>query len=232
MVCPWCGFEMEDECTVCPTCGGDVRIESTSGGIRYCADGKYRWTYDMNLWKDFSSVWEMVRLFFIMALITWLLLFLTGIGNHGVAGALRQSAVEAGVLFGIFTALTLIAYPCYSLLMGGRYSILFEMDDKELCHTRMEKQVVHEELVDWLDTINEYLKSDVIGTALDVRTAASTAMISEFEYVKRIKIDTKESRMTLSGIVTRNKVYTAPEDMQFVCRWIREHCPNARVTGS
>ncbi|MCG5526523.1 hypothetical protein LRB11_16595, partial [Ectothiorhodospira haloalkaliphila] len=41
------------------------------------------------------------------------------------------------IVAGIMLCLMIIAYPIYVLMSGGRYSILFEMDDKGIDHIEM-----------------------------------------------------------------------------------------------
>ncbi len=230
MKCPYCGFELPEGSDRCESCGGLAKGERISDNIRFCEDGKYRWVYEVNLWRNASAVLETLRFLFLISLGIWALFFLLRLGD-GVAAALKGSAEEAGVIFGIMAGLTLISYPVYALLMGGRYAVLFEMDEKQIEHVRMEKQVTREELVDWLWQINEVLESDALGTFLGVRTEESTSLISEYEYVKKLRLIPKRNLISVKGPMTANQVYAEAEDLDFVWNYLKEHCPGAKVTG-
>ena len=231
MNCPYCGFELPENSALCEHCGGLAQGVKISDNIRLCDDGKYRWVYEVNLWKNASALLETVRFLFLVSLGSGVLLFLFRLGDGDLAYALKGAAEDAGVLFAIMTGLLLLSYPVYAILMGGKYAVLFEMDEKQIEHIQMEKQVKREELVDWLWSINEVIESGALATGLSVRTAESTALISEYEYVKKLRLNPKRNLISVKGPMTANQVYAAPEDLEFVWNHLKEHCPGAKVTG-
>lgn len=46
-------------------------------------------------------------------------------------------------------ALLIIVYPIFVLAKGGRYSILFEMDDQRINHIEIPPTVKHYDLIRW-----------------------------------------------------------------------------------
>ena len=144
--------------------------------FRLCDDGVYRWVYEYDLWKNYTVILEIEKFLFLACLGIMVIQGLIEIPQKGLVRALISASQEAGILLAIMTVLLLLSYPIYCLLSNGKYCVLFEMDDKSVMHTRMEKKVKREDLVEWLWAANEILESRLLSTGLSIATASEASM--------------------------------------------------------
>ena len=193
--------------------------------FRLCDDGVYRWVYVYDLWKNYTVIIEIEKIFILVSLGIMLILGMLEIPEKGLLKRLLSSAQEAGVILAVFTVLLLISYPIYCFLSKGKYCVLFEMDDKSIMHTRMEKEVKNEELVEWLWAANEILDSRLLSTGLSIATASEASMETVFSDVRRVAVSEKGKTITLVCRITRNQVYVPAENFEFVRKYILERCP-------
>ena len=55
--------------------------------------------------------------------------------------------------------------------------------------------------------------------------AAHTSLSSDFSKVRSIKASPRHSTILVNEPMSKNQVYTAPEDFEFVLNFIKSHCP-------
>lgn len=92
MFCPNCGNEIPDGSTSCENCGVKLiqpeinelddsleGVQHPSPGIWLCNDGKYRWFYELNMWKNPAIFFSVLRVFGMTAVI--LLVFFSVISH-------------------------------------------------------------------------------------------------------------------------------------------------------
>ncbi|HBZ58208.1 MAG TPA: hypothetical protein DEO49_03540, partial [Sutterella sp.] len=112
-----------------------------SENIVLCEDGKYRWLYSMSLYRNptiFLLVW---KIFFfvtlgILAFVVILDVIDWGWNMENIAEILQGYAL---FLLGM-TLLVGAGYLIYAFMMGGRYLVLFEMDEKGVNHMQFPAQ--------------------------------------------------------------------------------------------
>ena len=193
--------------------------------FRLCDDGVYRWVYVYDLWKNYTVILEIEKFFALACLGIMIILGLLEIPEKGLIKRIISSAQEAGVILAVFTVLLLISYPIYCFLSKGKYCVLFEMDDKSIMHTRMEKEVKNEELVEWLWAANEIIDSRLLSTGLSIATASEASMETVFADVRKAVVSEKGRTITLICKITRNQVYVPDDKFEFVKNYILERCP-------
>ncbi len=204
-----------------------------SENITMCTDGKYRWVYELNLYKNPAIIKEVGRVIFISLVIVLALLFgfviIDGIGT--LAEKLQYVAELAGILFAIFMVITVLGYLLYSYMMGGTYCALFEMDENGICNKAQEKHIKKAELISAITVIAGIAsgRPGVVGTGL--LAATRTSMYTRFDSVKELEILPKQHLIRLSETLNRNQVYAEDDDFAFVADFIRTRCRNAKVKG-
>lgn len=197
-----------------------------SGNIVLCADGKYRWTYELSLWKDaslFLLVWKIIffvllgifALMLIMDIIEW------GWKTENVLGILRFFLY---FIIGM-TALLVLGYSLYALIMGGKYKALFEMDEQGINHVQLPEQAQKAKIISAL-TVLAGLFSRRVSTVGVGLTSARTEMYSEFSRVREVKAYPSSHLIKVNGRFMHNRVYAAPEDLDFVLDYITSRCPD------
>ena len=192
-------------------------------------DGKYRWTYEMSLFKNPTIFLATAKALLIALGITVLIIGLISLIADGFsADGFRFVGELALILFGIFAVLLVLGYLLYAAIMGGKYIVNFEMDEKKLVHAQSAKQAKKAE------GISE--AAVVMGALTHTRGAVSAGMLSsgrststvDFADVKKVVVSKKHSVIKLRTIGW-DHAYADGDDFDFVCEWIRSHIPETAV---
>ncbi len=202
-----------------------------SKNITMCTDGKYRWVYELNLYKNPAIIKEVGRGILISLVIVLALIFgfemIDGIGTF--AEKLQYVAELAGILFAIMLVITILGYLLYSYMMGGTYCALFEMDENGICNKAQEKHIKKAELISAITVIAGIAsgRPGVAGTGM--LASARTSMYTRFDSVKELEILPKQHLIRLNETLNRNQVYAEDEDFAFVADYLKAHCKYAKV---
>ena len=202
-----------------------------SENITMCTDGKYRWVYELNLYKNPAIIKEVGRVVFISLVIVLALILgfqmIDGIGTF--AEKLQFVAELAGILVAILLVITILGYLLYSYMMGGTYCALFEMDENGICNKAQEKHIKKAELISAITVIAGIAsgRPGVVGTGM--LASARTSMYTRFDSVKELEILPKQHLIRLNEKLSRNQVYAEDEDFAFVADYIRLRCRNAKI---
>lgn len=203
-----------------------------SKNITMCQDGKYRWVYELNLYKSKAIITEVWKVLGISGLVVALLM---GIFSLASGDSLEETIRFLGemlvIMSGIFFVLSIIGYLVYAFLFNGKYCVLFEMDEHGINHKQHEKQVKKSQLVGAIAAIAGAAtgRPGVAGTG--ILAASRTSMLTNFGDVKTLEILPKEHLIRLNETLSRNQVYAEEEDFAFVANYIKTHCKNAKVEG-
>ena len=201
--------------------------KKVSGNIVLCADGKYRWTYELSLYKDPSIFLLVWKIFFFATLGVFAFIIILDVIDWGWKTENILGILEIFLWFVLgMTALVGTGYLLYALIMGGRYRMLFEMDGKGVKHIQMPEQAKKAGVISGLTVLAGLLsrRAGTVGAGLN---AARTEMYSEFSRVRTVEACPSSHVIKVNGRFMRNRVYAAPEDLDFVLDYIRSHCPSA-----
>ncbi len=197
--------------------------------IQLCDDGVYRWRYDLNLFKT-------VRIFFLL----WKILFFIIIAIFSVAlicDAVRFDDFYPDRLmynlrfFGYFiigmTVISVLGYLIYAIIMGGKYCVIFEMDEKGINHKQIPAQAEKAKKIAGA-TMLAGAASGRLSTVGVGMSASRTEMYTEFSRVKKIKAYPSKNLIKVNEKLSHNQVYTKKEDFEFVKDFIVSHCENLK----
>lgn len=195
-------------------------------------DGTYLWAYELNLFKDLSVFWLIWRIFFFVILGIFLFMMILNIFED--SSYFMDGFLETLKVFGFFvlgmTAIVVISYLIYAAVMGGKYCVVFEMNEKGVLHKQMPKQAKKAETLAMITALIG-LASDNVTTAGTGMMSARTEMYSEFSRVRSIQANARRCRIKVNETPGHNQVYAAKEDFEFIRNYIVSHCPNAKVKG-
>ncbi|MDO4806837.1 MAG: hypothetical protein Q4A07_06280 [Coriobacteriales bacterium] len=136
----------------------------------------------------------------------------------------------AAILLGICAFVGLLAggiYLIYRAFLGGTYSANYLMDNTGLVFRPSRK-------------VDRVTKGVAVGSAIIAAmvgsygitaagiAAANTEAVTRFASVYRVKGIKKHCVIKVSEPFLYNQVYVAPQDYDFVYRFICDHCPKAR----
>lgn len=200
--------------------------EKVSQNIVLCADGKYRWTYEMSLYRNpaiFLLVW---KIFFFIFSAIFACILIADVINWGTKNIIGFLKFFFYFLFGM-TVVIGLGYLIYAVIMGGKYSMLFEMDEDGINHKQMPNQEKKAKAVSSLTVLAGLFSGKVttVGVGLN---AARSEMYSDFSKVQKVIADPDTNLIKVNELLSHNQIYTETEDFDFVLKYITSHCPNLK----
>lgn len=197
--------------------------EELTGDVVLYGDGKYRWIYEKSLYGDRTILLLVMRVILISWLVLFLfLLFLAVSESSDIAGTLTVSLIVLAVLMG----LCVVGYFLYAAIMGGKYCVVFAMDDAGVLHAQQSAQADKARLLGELTAIAGAATGNLTTTGVGL-TSTRTQKYTSFKDVRSINVDRGHDTIHLGG----NQVYVTEKDMDFVLDFIKERCPKAEVKG-
>jgi predicted DNA repair protein MutK len=200
-----------------------------SKNITMCPDGKYRWVYELDMYKSSAIIKEVWRVFLISGTIVIAFVFAMNIMDNGLMEALQFVAQTAAILFGIFLVLSIIGYLVFAFIIGGKYCVVFEMDEDGINHKQHQKHVKKAELIGAITALAGIAGGNLSTVGTGVLAAARTSMYTGFDDVKELEFLPKDHLIRVNETLSRNQVYAEEEDFAFVANYLKEHCRNAKV---
>jgi len=196
--------------------------ETSNDRVTLCDDGKYRWTYEMSLFKNptiFLLIW---KIFFFIFLGVFAVVNISDFIKWGPEKALENLPVLGYLLLGM-TAVVGLGYLVYAAIMGGKYVVEFEMDEKGVNHRQIASQAEKAKKLGRATAIAG-AASGRIGAAGAGINAQRTEMYSEFAKVRKVRAYPRRGLIKVNELLGHNQVYAAKEDFEFVKDYIVSRC--------
>ena len=206
-----------------------------SGNIIRDEQGTYRWVYEFNLLTNPTILLTVVKVFLgIIAALVVLGVVLTipdlvqGYADaEDVLGVFRSG----GIMALLFIVLTIVGYAIYALINGGKYCVLFTMDDEGVTHEQLPREFKKAQVVASLNVLAGLAGGNFSQTGMGILAAAHDSTVSTFANVRSVKGSRALRVIKVNEPLAKNQVYVEPADYDFVFGFIRDHCPNADVKG-
>jgi hypothetical protein len=182
-------------------------------GVIPCGDGKLRWSYTLNLWRQPFMLYTALGATSGVAASFGLLVCFVRMGMDGFASA------AVLLIMGL-------SYLILCLLYKGKYTMQFEMDEAGILHT---------------EALGQQKKSRRLGVSAAIvctATGYSGAMrlvaegqgfYSRFAQVRVVKAVKKQNLIWLSGGFAPNRIYASPEQFDFVWQCIIIRSPKGKM---
>ena len=190
---------------------------------------KYNWDYELSLYKNPTILFLMWKIFFwvIVGICIFSSILTAMDGLYGWDGVLDNIKFFFILLIGMEVLCT-IGYFIYALMMGGKYKVHFEMDEKGVLHEQEEVQAKKAKNIGLLTAIVGLAAKRPTTVGVGLNSTARTSMYSEFDKVKKIKAYKRRELIKVNGLLEKNQVYVKKEDFDFVYQYIKEHCKNIK----
>ena len=203
-------------------------MEYENKEVKLCDDGKYRWVYEMNMITNPSIFLTVFKVFFWIILIMWLAfgLFLYIIPGdwEGFLGMSKAALVGLGVM----AVLTLLGVLVLAAIYGGKYVVLFEMDENEVKHIQVPRQFKKAQVAGMIAVLVGAASKSPTTAGAGLLSATRNSSTSEFKHVRSVKAHRRLHLIKVNQLLNRNQVYVPEEDFDFVYDWIKSRCTNVK----
>ena len=242
MNCPKCGKKSPEESRFCEYCGASLAeklpnkeviyqksIQQVSPGVVMGMDGVMRWVYEMNMWKNPTLVITIWKVLLLAALAPALLVFFLNLGD-GIVSAFLAFFKIIAIVAGIVTLLMLLAYPLVAIMNGGKYCVMFEMDDKCVKHIQMQQQFKKSQILAMIVSLAGMLTGSAQTAGAGLLSGSKQSTLSRFEKVKSVTVIEKRHVIYVNENLTKNQIYADTVDFAFISNAIINRCNKAKVT--
>ena len=205
--------------------------ELTDGGqlkddIVKCSDGTYRWIYEMPMRKSFFLLFDVWRVLLIAGIAVMLITMIFSDGT--LLERLKDSALTVGIVLGILFVLSLPAYWIVTRANNGKYTVLFELDEKFLSHTQIKTEKA--KALELLTMLTGAATGNMTTTGIGLMNSAGGSLTSRLEKVRTVRGNRRKKLIKVNSLIKRNQVYVKDSDYDFVMDFLTEHCPAAKVS--
>ena len=196
--------------------------------VRLCADGKYRWVYEMHLLKNPTIFLTTLKVMLISVGIVGLFMLVVTAFEGDLDMEWFQFWLKLmGIVLGILLGLAIISILIMAAILGT-YVVLFEMDEKKVVHIQMPRQVKKTEVVGLITALVGVMAKNPTTIGAGMLAASKSTSTSEFANVRYVKARRKMNLIKVNQLFNKNQVYVADEDFDFVYNFIKTHCPKAK----
>lgn len=211
-----------------PARQADTQEQRVTPNIRLCPDGFYRWVYEFSMLKNpaiLFTIWKVLGLGFAAAYLVSTIATLGQTHLDRWEVILKNTRMFA-ILVLVFAVISVAAYLIVAANYGWKYMVLFEMNENEVRHIQMREQFEKAQALGWLTAVAAGSFS-MKGAGL--LAASRERSVSEFGNVKTVKANRRRHVIYVNQALNKNQVYAEDEDFDFVERFIRDRCVNAKI---
>ncbi len=194
--------------------------------VTLCPDGKYRWAYEVNLYKNPSMLIDLLKLvlFCILGEFVFLMVIIMFKNRHFGWGDLLSTVYVFFWIIVFLMVVSLISYFIWAKISGGKYAALFEMDEQGVVHKKMDKQVNKGQLIGGIAALAGALDNNPGLAGASMLAACVNSWKSEFKKVRHLIPVKRRNLIKVNERLTKNRVYVPDEDYDFVYNYILQRC--------
>lgn len=195
-------------------------------------DGIYRWTYELNMYRNPTLLITTLKLLSLLFGIVWLFVVLVSMGDPGFwwKGFLTLTMVFS-LLILAFLVIGTMAYYLNAFIQGGRYSVVFEMDEKGVKHKIRARQLKRAKVIAVLASLMGLLARKPAIISAGILAGSRASLYSTFASVKKITAVKARHVIYLDARLNHNQIYVDDEDFDEVYAFIAARCVNAKGRG-
>ncbi len=192
-------------------------------------DGKYRWVYEVSMLKNPSILFDVYKVLGIGFGVVWLLVLLLICVEDGFTFKNIWNITSGFlILYLVFLIIGYIAHVIVAWSYGWKYVVLFTLDEKELVHQQMPRQIKKARVLGALIALVGAAtgKPGVAGSG--VLAASRSTLTSELANVERLIPCRRLHLIKVNQLLNKNRVFVPDEDFDFVYDFLCQHCPKAK----
>ncbi|MBQ9157979.1 MAG: hypothetical protein IJ136_01415 [Erysipelotrichaceae bacterium] len=188
-------------------------------------DGVYRWLYELDMKKNLILLKTVIKIVGFCLCIPLLLLTYLSLRTHGSLSSLLSDLTPVLICIPVIALITLGSYMYVSRMYGGKYCVIYELDEKGISFTQIEEQFEKQQVIARAAAFTGALTGNIglVGSAL--YNMYNNTAYSDFEKVYSVKSYKDKEVIKVNSPFLFNQIYVKKEDFDFVDSFIREHCP-------
>ncbi len=208
---------------------GNLNETQVTNNITCGPDGVYRWMYDFSMLKNPTILYTLWKVFGISLAAVYLFVVFVLVYNGDFEDSFPSVTGIFLIIMVVILVICGIAYLLVAASNGGKYTVLFEMDDEQVVHLQMAKQFERAKAMAWISGIAGVLTGNLTMIGQSLMAGSKNMSVSTWSDVKSIKAVRKRNVIYVNEAVQKNQVYAADEDFDFVVNYIASHCINAKI---
>ena len=197
--------------------------------VKFYPDGKYRWVYEVPMLKNPTILFDVYKVLGISFGIVWLFNVLLISCEDGLNLRNLWSFTSGFlILMLVFLVIGYLAYFIVAWYYGWKYIVLFTLDEKEVVHQMMPRQMEKAKVLGALTALVGSVagKPGVMGAG--VLAASRSTSTSVLANVARLVPRRSLHLIKVNQLLNKNRVFVPDEDFDFVYNFLCQHCPKAK----
>lgn len=197
--------------------------------VKFYPDGKYRWVYEVPMLKNPTILFDVYKVLGISFGIVWLFNVLLISCEDGLNLRNLWSFTSGFlILMLVFLVIGYLAYFIVAWYYGWKYIVLFTLDEKEVVHQMMPRQIEKAKVLGALTALVGSVagKPGVMGAG--VLAASRSTSTSVLANVARLVPRRSLHLIKVNQLLNKNRVFVPDEDFDFVYNFLCQHCPKAK----
>lgn len=183
------------------------------------------WFYEYNMWKNLEVLFTIVKVFMICILAPVFVVFCCKIGDGFIEACVMSLKIYV-IILGIIMALIIITYPIIVLIKGGKYIVLFEMDELGISHKEMDKEFKKTQAFTAIGIIIGAVTKNSSVLGANILAGVHQSIYSNFKKVRKVIVKRKRNTIKLiTSDMYNNQIYVDNENFEYVLNYILERCP-------
>jgi hypothetical protein len=201
----------------------------TPGVIRD-GNGLHRWVYEFSLIKNPAILITTWKVFMLGSLFPTILMFVLTLFDDGFVKAISVSLQVFAIVAVIMSVLVIIGYSIIVIVKGGKYCVVFEMNQNGINHIELQKEFKKSQTFAMLTVLAGIVAGNVTTTGAGLLAGSKQNLYSEFSKVKKIIVNKKKRLIYINGALIHNQVYADAEDFDYIKEYIISHCPKGDIS--
>ena len=187
--------------------------------------GELRWVYEFSYWKYPVVLLMTWKALMAASLVLFLVVFFVSLGDAGAWGAFLLGLPVFAWVGGFVSVLCFLAYLILGVVYGGKYLVLFKMDDQGVSHVELPRR--------FRKGVSAGLLAAALGLSSGSMALARSGLLSvsrfvvhsRFSSIRSVEVREGRNLIILRSGLLYNRVVARSEDFAFVLEFILNRCP-------
>lgn len=190
--------------------------------------GNISWIYEYNLWKEVAVFITILKVLLLSTLFPALVIFFVTL-EEGFLKAIRVMAYVYFITGVSILCLLMVSYIIVAIINGGKYIVLFELDEFGVNHIQMPHQYKKNNVLSMIGVVFGAIANNYTAIGANLLSMSKKNMYTDFKKVKKIIINKKKKIIYLNETFKKNQIYILENDFDYIKEIILSKSKNATV---